>query len=72
MTVRAEYVSEFDYGNVYESYCDFDTETNDASNIEQIDVDGDGDIGSLVDEFIRLADGTELREFTIEGEESYL
>jgi predicted nucleic acid-binding protein len=66
-TVKATYVSVWDNGdNVFESECDFNPETKEATNVESLDVD-DVELFYVDKEFIRLADGTEIEDFVLDG-----
>lgn len=68
MKVKANYVSVWDGSYKIESNCEYDPTTNDVTDIETVDVD-DLDLDALWDEYVELPDGTQIREFTIEGEE---
>lgn len=59
---KATYISVWDDETPIETSCDFDRETNTASNIETANVDG-MDIDVLTDEYVLLSDGTEIRAF---------
>jgi hypothetical protein len=59
---KATYISVWDDGTPIETSCEFDRETNTASNIESADV-SEEDIDVLTDEFVLLSDGTEIRAF---------
>ncbi len=57
----ATYVSVWDGGEEIRTLCDYDPETNTASNIEQCDDVEDLDI--LEEEYIELPSGTIIRSF---------
>jgi hypothetical protein len=59
MKVPATYVSSWDGGTEIESSCMFDTETNEVTDIESVDVDH-MDLNVCEREYIVLPDGTEL------------
>ena len=65
--MKATYVSVWD-GEELRSSCDYDPQTNDVTDIEQLDVD-DMDLCTCEDEFIELPTGDVINEFTIDGEE---
>ncbi len=65
---KATYISIWDDTTAIETSCDFDRETNRASNIEIATVD-DEDIDVLTDEYVLLNDGTEIRAFYNEDDD---
>jgi hypothetical protein len=67
--VKATFVSVWDNGdNIFESECDFNLRTKEATNVESLDVD-DVELFYVDKEFIRLADGTEIVDFVLDGTE---
>ena len=61
--VKASYTSVFDDCIVCTTACDYNTKTKIVSNIEDAKNSDDAeDANSLTDEYVTLADGTELRE----------
>lgn len=69
MKEHALYVSIWDFDTRIETRCEFDTETNKASNIEDSDEEIDG---ILIEEFIELQDGTKISSFINEDIDSVI
>lgn len=65
-TINATYVSVWDGGVEVRTKCFFNTETKEVSDIESADVNN---LDVCEDEFIELPNGTEIRDFWIEGNE---
>ncbi len=65
MTVaqKATFVSVWDGGTEVRTNCLYDADTNTAFDIETADVNG---LDILDEQFIELADGTEIRDFECE------
>jgi hypothetical protein len=61
----ATYISVWDDGVAISSNCLYDRKTNVISEIETIDVDG---LDMLIDEYILLSDGTQIRNFINEDD----
>lgn len=57
--MKATYTTIWDDAEVIETYCDYNKETNQVTNVESVDVEG-SDLDILVDEFIVLEDGTKI------------
>lgn len=57
--VKAIYVSVWDDSIEIESSCNFNPQTNEVSDIEQVDTDA-LDINSCTREYVRLMDGSEI------------
>ena len=64
--MNATFVSIWDGSNEIRTTCKFDPLTKDVTDIESSDVSG---LDILFDEYVELPDGTEVRDFTIDGEE---
>ena len=65
--MKAKYVSVWDGGVEVKSNCDYNPTNKGVSNIETIDIDG---LDILDDEYILLPDGTEVRDFVVEGNDA--
>ena len=65
--MKAKYVSVWDGGVEVKSNCDYNPTNKEVSNIETIDIDG---LDILDDEYILLPDGTEVRDFVVEGNDA--
>lgn len=65
--MKAKYVSVWDGGVEVKSNCDYNPTNNEVSDIETIDIDG---LDILDDEYILLPDGTEVRDFVVEGNDA--
>lgn len=65
--MKAKYVSVWEGGIEVTTSCEYDVQTNEVYDIETSDVDG---LDALEDEYILLPDGTEVRDFITEGNES--
>jgi hypothetical protein len=65
--MEAIYVSVWDGGTEIRTKCDYDPTTKEVSDIEVADVNG---LDVLDDEYVELPDGTEIRDFTVEGNDA--
>ncbi len=66
-TIKAAYVSVWDGGTEVRTACNYNPETKDVTNIGQADVEG-LDLAVLDREYVELPDGTDVEDYTIEGE----
>jgi len=67
MITKATYVSVWDDGIEVKTSCQFNTETKEVTDIEQVDVTG---LDILDREYVLLPDGTEVEDFIAEGNEA--
>jgi len=65
MKTRAKFVSVWDGGIEIRSNCEFNPISKEVFDIEISEVDG---LETLEDEYVELPDGTEIRDFLIDGE----
>jgi hypothetical protein len=65
--MKATYVSVWDGSTEIRTKCEYNPITNDVTNVESVEDDGDLDI--LFDEYVKLPSGEEIRDFTLDGEE---
>lgn len=64
--IHAQFVSVWDGGVEIKTKCVYHPETNNVTDVETSDADG---LDILDDEYVLLPDGTEIRDFKLEGEE---
>jgi len=64
--INADYVSVWDDGLEVRTTCIFDIEKQTAHNIVPVDIQG---LDILVDEYVELPDGTQIRDFGINEDE---
>lgn len=65
MKTHATFVSVWDGGIEIRSHCEFNPISKEVTDIDIAEVDG---LETLEDEYVELPDGTEIRDFLIEGE----
>lgn len=65
MKTHATFVSVWDGGIEIRSNCEFNPISKEVTDIDIAEVDG---LETLEDEYVELPDGTEIRDFLIEGE----
>jgi len=65
MKTHATFVSVWDGGIEIRSNCEFNPISKEVTDIDIAEVDG---LETLEDEYVELPDGTEIRDFRIEGE----
>jgi hypothetical protein len=67
--LNATYVSSWDNGdNVFETSCKFNPKTKEVTDVESADVD-DVELFYVDEELVRLEDGTEIKDFVLDGTE---
>lgn len=66
--MKATYISVWDNGFEIPSLCDINLDTKEVTNVEIVDVES-FELHHLEEEFIRLDDGTEIRDFNYDGYE---
>lgn len=64
--MKAKYVSVWDGGIEVKTNCQYDPTTKEVYDIETSDVDG---LDVCEDEYVLLPDGTEVRDFIVDGNE---
>lgn len=64
--MKAKYVSVWDGGIEVKTNCEYNPTTKEVYDIETSDVDG---LDVCEDEYVLLPDGTEVRDFIVDGNE---